>query len=477
MIDDELEQRAHRLLSEAAQLYRGGAPAAQLRAALDRMGRPLRLAVAGPGGAGKSTLVSALVGEEIAPVELPGERPARVVYRDGTQPRAWWQPGRGSAYEIAMNRTPHGLRLSAAPAPAGVSDGPATVVVEWPSRILRRTELADTAQPEPRLYDEADAVLYTTPHLGETDLDFLRAGRGIRGPSVFPVQTLVVLSQADATGGGRNDALLAAKQAARRRRREPRVGALCQDVVAVSPLIALAARTLRPDEFAAITTLAGLPRADADPQLLSTDRFTAPAALTPVGAQQRADLLRRFGLGGIRLAITLTRTGCTTATALGERLQEHSGLQDLQASIAELFTARRATLKARSALTVLDRVLRTQQLPAAAHLRAELEVTVAEAHDFHELRLLSALRAGRVDLPREHAVDARRLLGGSGASVGERLGLLSEATTADSWARAHEAADRWRALAHGHTLTPAQHRAAGLVLQSCDLIMARLPTS
>ena len=152
-------------------------------------------------------------------------------------------------------------------------------------------------------------------------------------------------------------------------------------------------------------------------------------------------------------------------------------MRDLQASIAELFTARRPALKARSALTVLDHLLRTQQLPAAAGLRAELELTVAEAHDFQELRLLSALRAGRVNLPREHAADAKRLLGGSGASVGERLGLSGEATVEDSWAQAHDAVDRWQALTRGPTLAPAQRRAADLVLRSCDLIMTKLPLS
>jgi hypothetical protein len=220
--------------------------------------------------------------------------------------------------------------------------------------------------------------------------------------------------------------------------------------------------------------MAALPRESSEPCLLSTDRFTAADALHPVGAQQRAQLLQRFGLGGIRLAITLTRTGCDNAAALAERLQEHSGLKDLQASIAELFTARRAVLRARSALTVLDHLLRTQQVPPAAPLLANLELLVADAHEFRELRLLAALRSGRVNLPREHAVDARRLLGGSGTSVGERLGMSPEATTDDIWTEAHAAADRWRDQAHGRTLLPAQRRAAEVVLRSCDMILARL---
>ncbi|RSM53740.1 hypothetical protein DMB66_38750 [Actinoplanes sp. ATCC 53533] len=476
MIDDEeLERRTYRLLSEATHIYQGIPPAAALlRSTLDRLAGPLRLAVAGPPRSGRSTMVNALIGEELAPVELPGDPPASVTYRDGTQPRAWWQDERGTPYEIPMIRAAHGLRLTPDARHAGRPDGARRAVIEWPSRTLRRTELIDTQLPLPQVFQTADAVLYLTPHLDEADLLTLQAARGIRGPSVFPVHTMIVLSRADATGGGRTDALLTAKQAARRRRREPRVGALCQDVVAVSPLIAAAARTLRDDEFRAIATMAALPRDSSEPHLLSTDRFTAADALRSVAAQQRAELLQRLGLGGIRLAITLTRTGCGSAAVLGERLQEHSGLKDLQAAIAELFTARRAALRARSTLTVLDRLLRTQPVPSAAHLRDELELLLADAHEFHELRLLAALRAGRVNLPREHAVDAKRLLGGAGTSLGERLGMSPEATTDDTWAEAHAAAERWRQHAHGRALPPAQRRAAEVVLRSCDMILAGL---
>ena len=476
MIDEEeFEQRTYRLLHEAAHGYRGIPPAAALlRTTLERLGEPLRLAVAGPARSGRSTLVNALIGEDLAPVELPGEPLASVTYRDGTEPRAWWRDERGSPYEIAMVRAARGLRVHPDARHTGRPDGARRAVIEWPSRVLRRTELIDTHLPSPRVLETADAVLYVTPHLGEADLLVLQAARAVRGPAAFPVHTMIVLSRADATGGGRTDALLTAKQAARRRRREPRVGALCQDVLAVSPLIAAAARTLRDDEFRAIATMAALPRAESEPHLLSTDRFTAVDALRPVPAQQRAELLQRLGLGGIRLAITLTRTGCDTAALLGERLQEHSGLKDLQASIAELFTARRAALRARSALTTLDRLLRTQPVPPAARLLADLELLIADAHEFRELRLLAALRAGRVNLPREQAGEAKRLLGGAGTSLGERLGLSPEATAGDTAAEAHAAAERWREHAHGRALAPAQRRAAEVVLRSCDMILAGL---
>jgi hypothetical protein len=493
MMDDELCNRADQLLSGAAHLYRGDRHAAALlHKSLDTLDEPLRLAVLGPPKAGKSTLVNALVGEDIAPVDVAGETRLITSYRDGSQLRALLYAGRGNPHDVAMVPAKSGLRLSPGPTHHATPDDgdvtagehPHRLSIEWPSRVLRRTELIDTPgllpdtdgrQLAEQIFGEADAVLYLTQYLDDADLWWLQASHATRGPSALPVHLMVVLSRADETAGGRVDALLTAKQIARRRRREPRIAALCQDVLAVSPLVGHAARTLREDEFQAIATLAALPRTDSEPCLLSTDRFTAADSLQPVTAEQRALLLQRLGLGGVRLAIILARTGGGgTSAALAERLQEHSGLKDLQAAVAELFTARRAALKARSALTVLDQVLRTKPLPHSAHLQAELELLVAGAHQFRELRLLSALRSGRVTLPRESALDAKRLLGGSGISVGERLGVPGEATADEVWQQAHDAAARWQRQTHRPGQTAAQRRAAEAVVRSCDAILSWL---
>lgn len=462
MIGEELERRTLDLLHRAAQIYRRHPHAdARLRNTLDRFTGPLRLAIAGGPGTGKSTLVNALVGEDVAPVEQAGF----VTYRDGTELRAWSRPEHGRPYEVPVARTANGLRLdSAAP----------RAVVHWPSRVLRKTELIDTgpAAPAGQVLPEADAVLLLTQRIGEPDLVFLRAGRGLRGPSASPVHAMVVLTKADMHGDGLPDGLLEARRIARRRRREPSVAALCQDVVAVSPLIGHAARTLRDDEVRALSAIASLPRTESDPFLLSTDRFTAPGALPAVDARTRLELLHRFGLGGLRLALALLRTGSATTSALGERLQEYSGLKDLQASVAELFVARRAALKARSALIVLDHLLRTERVPPSGQLLAELELLLAGAHDFAEMRLLSALRSGRVAFPADSAKEAVRLLGGAGTSLGERLGLPTEATVDDIWAVTEDCAERWRREAGLGERTPAQRRAAAVVLRSCEAMLA-----
>ena len=81
------------LLTQATQLYAAIPAASQrLQAVLDRLDEPLRVAIAGKVKAGKSTLLNALVGEELAPTGA-GEC-TRIVtwYRDGITYRATLEP-------------------------------------------------------------------------------------------------------------------------------------------------------------------------------------------------------------------------------------------------------------------------------------------------------------------------------------------------------------------------------------------------
>ncbi|HEY0807997.1 MAG TPA: hypothetical protein VGD84_23220, partial [Pseudonocardiaceae bacterium] len=77
------------VLSTAAEQYRDSPRATSwLSACLARLQEPTRIGVAGPPGAGKSTVVSALAGELIAPIEVAGGTGVFAWYRDGTEPAA-----------------------------------------------------------------------------------------------------------------------------------------------------------------------------------------------------------------------------------------------------------------------------------------------------------------------------------------------------------------------------------------------------
>ena len=140
-----------------------------------------------------------------------------------------------------------------------------------------------------------------------------------------------MLSRADEIGVGRLDALSSARRIARRYRADDKIRGLCQTVVAVAGLLAQTGRTMRQDEFAALTALAALPRADLDAMLLSVDRFAAlPDAADP-DSDTRAALMERFGLFGVRLSTTLIRQGMTDPNAIASELVKRSGLDELRA--------------------------------------------------------------------------------------------------------------------------------------------------
>ncbi len=138
-----------------------------------------------------------------------------------------------------------------------------------------------------------------------------------------------MLSRADEIGVGRLDALNSARRIARRYRADDKIRGLCQTVVAVAGLLAETGRTMRQHEFAALTTLAGLPRAELDGMLLSVDRFSR-VEMDALDTDTRARLMERFGLFGVRLGATLIRQGVTDPTALSAELVRRSGLDDLR---------------------------------------------------------------------------------------------------------------------------------------------------
>lgn len=469
-----LDDVTRTMLGAALDVYRDSPRATGwLHRHLARFDEPLQLVVVGPAGSGKSTVVNALAGDEIAPVEIGGEQ-ALTYYRDGQAPRALAHPASGPPWELAASRVGRRLDIE----PTGLTSAQVErVAVDWPGRALRDLGLIDT----PGIHDDtpphtvegicmdADAVLYLVRSANSAELRFLRSVHDHPIARATPVSSLVLLTRADELGAGRVDALISARQIARRFRREPQVRELCQDVHAVAGLVAATGRTLRDAEFSALSALASISRADLEPHLMSVDRFVNSPLVLPVPP---ADLLARLGLFGIRLAITLVRRG-STPQSLAADLVKRSGLDELRDSIGQNFVERRHVLKARSALIALEVVLRMEPRPAAAVMAADLERALAGAHDFAELRLLSALRTGRIELPADElGEEAVRLVGGAGCELGARLGTAHEPSPGQVARLAHDAVRRWRELAADPALTSGQRWAAGVVVHSCEVLIA-----
>ncbi|MGW4062948.1 dynamin family protein [Amycolatopsis sp. NPDC004747] len=462
--------------------YAGSPAEPQLRQIAGRLAEPLRVAIAGRVKAGKSTLLNALVGQELAATDA-GEC-TRVVtwYRNGPTYRIMLHPVRGMPRQLPFGRLSGTLGLDLGMTPEDVD----RLVVDWPSPALRAMTLIDTpglgsaraevsGRTEAALVPEgdgvgtADAVVYLMRHVHGDDVRFLDAFHDDPAQR-RPVNTIGVLAKADEVGHARTDALDSAAKIAGRYARDSRVRGLCQTVVPVAGLLASSAATLKESEFRAFRRLAAAPEAEVARLLVSADRF-AGAAEVDVPAAERAELLARYGLFGVRLALELVGGELVTgARALSGELLARSGLHRLRSLLTTQFTARADVLKARSALQAVEQVLRAYP-DRTGGLLHEWERIVAGAHEFAEIRLIDAIRLGVVLFTTDEAHDAERLLGATGVDVPSRLGLPGNASRAAIRQALGAQLLRWQRRAE-HPASPRDVRdAARVLVRTCEGIL------
>jgi hypothetical protein len=483
-----LLERVRELLLLAGRDIAEPAARATVGAALRRLDEPLRVAIAGKVKAGKSTLLNAMVGEELAPTDA-GECTKIVTwYRDGPAYRVTVHLTGGPAEVRPFRRQAGAIRVDLGH-PAGRVD---RLDVEVPSRRLREHTLIDTpglasisaevsvrtlahlgADDEHRA--QADAVVYLLRHMHSTDIRFLEAFRGDDLARGSPINAVGVLSRADEIGGCRLDAMTTAGTVAARYQADERLRRLCPIVVPVAGLLGAAGATLREEEFRTLQVVAGAPGADLVALLLTADRFVAPHASVPATEQAREQVLDRLGLFGVRLGVQLIREGAVrSADALARELTVRSGLDRLQEILAAQFLGRREVLKARSALTTLDDLLRSHRYDAGGDLAARAEEIRASAHEFVEIRLLHLLSSGRLPGPPDRLAEMERLLGGAGAEPAIRLGQPPDAPPDLLLAEVGRALQRWRRIA-GHPMSVHEMRAAArATVRTCEGILATL---
>ncbi|WP_167478475.1 dynamin family protein [Nocardia arthritidis] len=470
---------AHRLVDSARQAYTGHQqPRALLADCARRLEQPLRVALAGSLKAGKSTLLNSLVGQDIAPTDATECTRVVTWYRYGSTPSVTAHAPDGQRAHVVVRRGAgaHGLTFDLGQLNWGVP-GPREIdrlEVEWPAAALTHTTIIDTpgtsslsrevsqrtarlltpgADPGGMAVPGADAVVYLLRRLDAADIRFLeRIGAGTAaGPGLSslpgPLGVVGVVSRADEIGAGRIDALNSARDVAVRFAGELERTGLCQAVIPVAGLLAFAAATLRQQEFAAFEALAGVHVDDLGAALLSADRFARPDLPLPVGPEMRAQLAERFGLFGIRMAITLIRLGVRDSATLAAELTKRSGVDELRSVLDIQFAQRADQLKAHSALTALARVLSAYPGTAADQLLPQVRTLLADVHGFAELRLLGRLRTDELSLPPADLAELHRLIGGSGIAPHLRLGLPIDAHPDRQRTEAVAAVRKWRARA------------------------------
>ncbi|TFV98775.1 dynamin family protein [Leifsonia flava] len=476
------------LLGAAREVYAGDSVAeAVLDTYARRLREPLRLAVAGMVKAGKSTVLNALIGEQIAPTDA-GECTRTVTwYRYGRSATITAHLHGGAEVRLPVTRSDGALVLDLG---SRTAEDVAWLDVVWPSESLRSTVLIDTPGiasisqdvserstrflTPTRSPSEADAILYLLRHIHASDVRFLEGFRDTAAGASQTVNAVSLLSRADEIGSGRIDSLLSAARIAERYRHDGELRSLALECIPIAGLLAEGARTLRESEFAAFRELAALDRVVRDRMLISVDRFTRPTHDTTLSVADRRNLLARFGIFGVRLGSALIRGGARTSSQLSERMIAQSGLIDVQRFVADQFRSRGPTLKARSVLVGLELLLEDRPARESGRIRAGIERVTANSHDLRELALLSQLRTTEPVVSRSDAAAAERLVGGAGTSALARLGLQDDADAEAIRARIADVLEHWRRLAEAPLADRATSDMCRVVVRSVEGIASEL---
>ncbi|WP_028048498.1 dynamin family protein [Cellulomonas sp. URHD0024] len=475
--------RVRGLLVDAIAAYTGTPQEDALRASLDRLDGPLRVAFAGRVKAGKSTLLNALVGQRLAATDATECTRIVTSYVDGPATRAWVHRAGVEPVQVPFRRIGGQTHIDLGTIPA---DEVTSLVVETPSSRLATMTLIDTpgigsvrteisARTEAFLVEDApgaDAVLYLMRHLHAADVGFLGAMQDDTLGRSSPVNALGILSRADEIAGGREDSLEVAARVASDYAADRRVRALVQGVVPVSGLLAMASVELEERQFAGLRDLATAPTS----LLLSADRLVDARPDLGPSRELRSELLDLLGLFGIRLAVSLVRLGnASDAGSLAVALRVASGLDEVRTLLRERFAVRSAVLQARGALQAIGSALDASSIPRSAALRRGVESVVAGAHELTEMAVLEDLRTGELELGDEEALaDAERLLGVDGDDPRARLGLATDSDEETVHAGAREALRRWQQRSSSPIASPDMRRVATDVRRTCEGLLQTL---
>ncbi len=489
-MSDDLIERSRALLDRAEAAFSGAPGVEDLITTRARLDEPLRVAIAGKVKAGKSTLLNALVGDQLAPTDT-GECTKIVTwYQDGHTYQVMLYPRDGSApTQARFHRDDGAIEVD-----IGGRD-PVTVdhlEITWPSSSLRQITLIDTPGVDTlseeigeRAYDfldpkdtetPADAVLYLMKHIHTSDLRLLEAFHDEAVSQPNPINAIAVLSRADEIGGGRIDAMGSARRIAARYARDARLRRLVQVVLPMAGLLAETAGTLTEGEFRQLRELATVPRRTLEDYLLSADRFINAAPEIPLTSMERADLLSRLGIFGIRQSMALLRSkNVNSSVELAQELTARSGLNDLQTLLTTLFVDRAAVLKSRSALLAVERLCEENtHNPASTDLLLEIEEIMAGAHPFNELATLAAMRTRGMKGREDDLLDLERTLGSAGTTPWQRLGLREGTSPEDMLSTTYQAIGRWQRLAESPLTNHSLSQAARVAIRSLEEIVAKL---
>jgi hypothetical protein len=450
-------------------------------------GELLRVAIGGRLNAGKSTLVNALLGQQLAATDAT----------ECTRLVSWFTFGLINQVVIRL-RDGQAVTLPAQPLASAVAatgrrpEDISVIEVKSSNKTLARDyTLVDTPGLDAlsglddlslAALAEADVLLYLMPIPGENDQEALTALRATAGNAgITALSTIGVLSRIDQIGRGTGNPWPDANQLAASYGDQ-----LAALVGAVVPVLGLLAETALGDRFTEsdmrpLRALYQFRKADPDAvedALYEPEDFrTAPGL--PLPAPERDRLLSLLGIYGIKVALDEIEQGRQGATALLAALRAHSGIDVLLGQLRRQFTSLADPLRARRAIQALDTVtyLGTSPAEAAALTKLREELDTVREHprlrQFALMESLTELAAGRWRAPGGTMAELSALT--AGHDLPAQLGLAPSAGPAEIRAQLLKRIQAWRTTEN--TSPRATYRHASAIREYLESLYLTLPLS
>jgi len=477
------------------------------------LNQPMRLAIVGMIKAGKSTLMNAMLGEEVVAtgtVEATfnvnllqhGEQPSlRVFYKDKRPPEPKSFDELKSITLRAEENRDYLLSIE-------------YIEVSYPNSILKTLNLIDTPGLESHYKDDsdntlaflnlhgqdltritqaearkADAVLYLfDKSIAESDRDAVAQFQGSTLGQASPINAIGVLTKVDSYWSDGDEPLIRGQKIIHRLQSDySQLSDRFYTIRPVCGLLAFGAQTLTGEEFNTLTELAKLPEERFEKLVRNAERFSDreyPNEPAIPSARKRKPLLSRLGQYGVWLACRLIRESqVQTQEHLTSELLKQSGILELQHLIKAHFGNRASLIKLNTTLEKIKAAcfMERQHLEGVDYQlvteieKAFSELEAKEQHSFQELRVLRLCYQEQLSFDPEEVKQLINVVGENGTSIGERLGLSANSPNDQMLQVTRKRVQYWNQRANDVMGADSQTLdAAGVLLHSYERILYHL---
>lgn len=517
MSDGPLSEQIDRLLETAIRDTASSVALADLHDTLiqarQRLKEPMRVAIVGLIKAGKSTVMNALLGEDVVATGtiettfninwlcFGKDKALEVHFKDNrpAQRKSFEElnaltrrPEEREAFLLSIkyikvyfpNEMLHTLQLIDTPGLESVHKEDSQNTLDFMQ--VHGRELSEVTQREAK---QADAVLYLFSQSISASLE--RIIEEFQGPFMgasTPINSIGVLTRVDSYWPGEpGDPLATGERVAKRLSLHPRAQRSLYTILPVNGLLALGAQTLTVTEFAWLEQLATLPVGKLRSIIRDAEGFiTNPFEGVAVLPEQRKALYLRLGQYGIWRACELLRAGTTDRQQLRQCLYEESGLPRLHKIILSHFGNRAFLIKLDSALRSISAItfrlrqsLTGTDFDRAGRVSSTFEEVAVKQEGIRELQVLRLFYEGKLTLSADEVQLLLQITGEAGTAYWQRLGIQQEpALTAESLEYAHEIALKQKLHWQQRLLAPGLDRntkkAVGIMVRAYEGIIGHI---